>query len=167
MNGSFVLFLVYYRTIIVYAYKTSYTMYNASTGYNARKARKARRTRNARKARKARRTMNTRNTRNTMNTRNARNTRKARKARKARAGSMSMPLPVEGRVTVYGKATCPWCNKMKPLLVPGRDKYVEITLHNMPEFRKHIVPRIHGYKSVPIVFVGTKFIGGYSEYVKL
>lgn len=86
------------------------------------------------------------------------------------AGSMSnasMSLPVEGRITVYGKATCPWCNKMKPLLVPGRDKYVEITLHNMPEFRKHIVPRIGGYKSVPIVFVGTKFIGGYSEYVKL
>jgi glutaredoxin len=121
-------------------------MYNASTGYNTRKAR---------------RTRNTRNTRNTMNTRNTRNT------MKAMAGSMSMPLPVEGRVTVYGKATCPWCNKMKPLLVPGRDKYVEITLHNMPEFRKHIVPRIGGYKSVPIVFVGTKFIGGYSEYVKL
>ena len=145
MNGSFVLFLVYYRTIIVYAYayKTSYTM------YNARKARNTRRTKKAR---------------NTRRTRKARNT---RKARKAMAGSISMPLPVEGRINVYGKATCPWCNKMKPLLIPGRDKYVEITLHNMPEFRKHIVPRIGGYKSVPIVFVGTKFIGGYSEYVKL
>ena len=116
---------------------------------------------------------NARNTRKARKARKARNTRRTRKARKARAGSISnasnasMPLPVEGRVTVYGKATCPWCNKMKPLLVPGRDKYVEITLHNMPEFRKHIVPRIGGYKSVPIVFVGTKFIGGYSEYVKL
>ena len=118
-------------------------MYNASTGYNARKARKARRTRKAR------------------------NTRKARAGSISNASNASMPLPVEGRITVYGKATCPWCNKMKPLLIPGRDKYVEITLHNMPEFRKHIVPRIGGYKSVPIVFVGTKFIGGYSEYVKL
>jgi glutaredoxin 3 len=78
-----------------------------------------------------------------------------------------MPLPVAGRVTVYGKAACPWCSKMKQLLVPGRDKYVEITLRNMPKFRKNVVPRIRGYTSIPIVFVGTKFIGGYSEYVKL
>jgi glutaredoxin len=77
-----------------------------------------------------------------------------------------MLLPVEGRVTVYGKATCPWCNKMKQLLFPGRDKYVELSMNKMHDFQKHIMPRIHGYKSIPIVFVGTKFIGGYSEYSK-
>jgi len=76
-----------------------------------------------------------------------------------------MHFPREGRTTVYGKTTCPWCQKMKSVLVPKRDKYVEITINLMPEFTRHILPHVRGQKSIPIVFVGTKFIGGYTEYI--
>ena len=75
-------------------------------------------------------------------------------------------LPKEGRVTVYGNATCPWCQKMKQYLVQNRDVYVEITPRIVPAFNKHIVPHILGQESIPVVFVGTKFIGGYDNYVK-
>ena len=74
-------------------------------------------------------------------------------------------LPKEGRVTVYGQATCLWCQKMKQHLAPNRDVYVELTSNLMPAFRKHIASRIQGHKSIPIVFVGTKFIGGYDHYL--
>jgi len=75
-------------------------------------------------------------------------------------------LPKEGRVTVYGNSSCPWCKKMKQHLRPNRDVYVELAPHLMPAFKRYITPRIQGQTSIPIVFVGTKFIGGYEDYMK-
>jgi glutaredoxin len=75
-------------------------------------------------------------------------------------------LPKEGRITVYGKSTCPWCQKMKQQLKLKHDVYVDITPHLIPAFNKYIVPRIRGQQTIPIVFVGTKFIGGHDDYMK-
>jgi glutaredoxin len=89
------------------------------------------------------------------------------RSRTKRGSSHGFHLPKAGRVTVYGTTTCIWCQRMKQYLVPNRDVYVELTPHLMPAFNRHIVPHVRGQTSIPIVFVGTKFIGGYDAYMKL
>ena len=97
-----------------------------------------------------------------------RSTRRSNTKSRTKRGSSSghgFHLPKEGRVTVYGQATCIWCQKMKQHLRPNHDAYVELTPNLMPAFRKHIAHRIQGHTSIPLVFVGTKFIGGYDNYL--
>ena len=74
-------------------------------------------------------------------------------------------LPKEGRITVYGKTTCPWCQKMKQHIGPN-DVFVKLTPRLMPAFKRHIAPHIRGQETIPVVFVGTTFIGGHDDYVK-
>lgn len=105
-----------------------------------------------------------------MKTKTKRSTRHSNDKSRTKRGSShgnGFHLPTVGRVTVYGNTTCTWCQKMKQHLVPNRDVYVELTPHIMPVFNRYVAPRVRGHTSIPIVFVGTKFIGGYDDYMKL
>ena len=64
----------------------------------------------------------------------------------------------KGRITVYGKSWCPYCRVAKQLL-RKKDKYINITK------KKHAMldKATHGAKSIPMVFQGTKYIGGLSQ----
>jgi len=91
------------------------------------------------------------------------------------------PYPLKTKqLTVYGKSTCPYCQKMKEIVEKIRlvDKddavYYDIetiinkgNATNYQDFREKMKLFIKDYPFVPLVFVYGDFIGGHDDYVKL
>ena len=73
---------------------------------------------------------------------------------------------------VFGKEQCPWCIKAKNLLKEKGQKFIFVdildpstgwTQKDMEDLRA----RTPGFSTVPRVFIGNKFIGGYSDLEKM
>lgn len=69
-------------------------------------------------------------------------------------------------VTIYSTDWCPYCQKAKKLLESKGVKYDEINVDQKPNLREEIVAKT-GMKTIPQIFIGDHFVGGYSELSKL
>lgn len=68
-------------------------------------------------------------------------------------------------VEIYGKPNCSYCTKAKNVLEQNEIKYVynevgtDITVNELKE-------KFEGVKSVPVVVINNKWIGGYDQLVE-
>jgi glutaredoxin 3 len=68
------------------------------------------------------------------------------------------------RATVYSKDSCSFCVKAKELLTEYNYEYKEKNISN-PDIRQELLTRVPDAKTVPQIFIETKYIGGYTELV--
>lgn len=66
-------------------------------------------------------------------------------------------------VTIYTTAVCPYCHAAKRLLDSEGIAFDEIRLDGKPELRQRLAREHAGWRTVPMVFIGDSFIGGFSE----
>jgi glutaredoxin 3 len=63
-------------------------------------------------------------------------------------------------ITVYSKATCPYCTAAKALLTKKGAVFNEIDILKQPDQRATMIQRAGGRSTVPQIFIGDKHIGG-------
>lgn len=67
-------------------------------------------------------------------------------------------------VVLYTKATCPYCISAKRLLDNKGVSYTEIDVYGMTDSQTEEVARkTNHYRTVPKIFIGETFIGGFSD----
>ena len=71
------------------------------------------------------------------------------------------------RVRVYTSRTCPFCVAAKRLLSSLGAEYEEVLLDDRPELRAELSRANGNWRSVPMVFIGDDFIGGFEETARL
>lgn len=65
-------------------------------------------------------------------------------------------------VTLYSADWCPYCNRAKNLLKTKGIPYTEINVDEHPGKRTEIMNKT-GMKTIPQIFIGEHFVGGFSE----
>lgn len=71
-------------------------------------------------------------------------------------------------VTLYTKATCPYCIRAKQLLNHKGVTFTEIDMPSISdEERSALAQKTNNYRTVPQIFIGEKFIGGCDDLTKL
>ena len=67
-------------------------------------------------------------------------------------------------VVIYTKATCPYCVSAKQLLQNKGVMYTEIDVLGMSETETQaLAQKTNNYRTVPKIFIGDTFIGGFSD----
>lgn len=72
------------------------------------------------------------------------------------------------KITIYTKRGCPYCENAKTLFKKLRLQYHEIELRTDDpsyEIKKHKLFSYFKHYSYPIILIGDKFIGGYSDLI--
>ena len=71
-------------------------------------------------------------------------------------------------VKVYTTPICPYCSNAKQLLKSKGVEYEEIGMHDMSrEERSELMQKTNNYRTVPQIFIGDTFVGGFDELNKL
>jgi glutaredoxin 3 len=70
-------------------------------------------------------------------------------------------------ITVYTTSVCPYCIAAKRLLGQRNLPFKEVNLERDPALRQKLSEENNGYRTVPMIFIGTEFIGGYTELAAL
>lgn len=71
-----------------------------------------------------------------------------------------MTVPVK----VYTTPICPYCANAKQLLQSKGGDYEEIGMHDISsDERRALMQKTNNYRTVPQIFVGDTFIGGFDE----
>jgi len=70
-------------------------------------------------------------------------------------------------VKVYTTDYCPYCTQAKTLLKGEGIAFEEIDLSNNKELRAKLSEENNGYRTVPMIFIGDEFVGGFSDLAKL
>ena len=70
-------------------------------------------------------------------------------------------------IKVYTTTYCPYCTQAKRLLTSKNLEFEAIDLTNDNELRAKLSADNNGYRTVPMIFIGKKFIGGYQELHQL
>lgn len=71
-------------------------------------------------------------------------------------------------VTLYTKDTCPYCINAKRLLDSKGVTYTEISVYDMSsEERAEVAQKTNNYRTVPQIFIGETFIGGFDNLNEL
>ena len=71
------------------------------------------------------------------------------------------------RVTVYSTAYCGYCRRAEALLEREGIAFETIDVTNDPEARADLIERAEGRRTVPVIFIDGKPIGGYQELAGL
>ena len=71
------------------------------------------------------------------------------------------------RVKIYTTEYCPYCHAAKEMLSSLGIDFEEIGLGRDPELRQRLSAENNGWRTVPMVFIDGRLIGGYSELRKL
>lgn len=66
-------------------------------------------------------------------------------------------------VTVYKTRFCPYCVMAVKFLSTNGIPHKEISLESDPELRLKLSRDNGGWRTVPMIFIGETFIGGYTE----
>ncbi len=66
------------------------------------------------------------------------------------------------KVTIYTKHYCPYCEAAKRLLKSKGVSYEEINVTNNPEELESLIRKTN-HQTVPQIFIGEKFVGGFDE----
>ena len=69
-------------------------------------------------------------------------------------------------VTVYRTTSCPYCVAAKRLLSQRQIAFDEVFLDQEPEKLNELKER-YDWRTVPMVFVGSHFVGGYTDLKQL
>lgn len=67
------------------------------------------------------------------------------------------------QVRVYTTLVCTYCQAAKRLLSQRQIPFQEISLDDKPDLRMQLSAENNGYRTVPMIFIGTNFIGGFNE----
>lgn len=72
------------------------------------------------------------------------------------------------QVKVYTTPICPYCSNAKQLLKSKYVDYEEIGMHDISSAeRQELMKKTNNYRTVPQIFIGDAFIGGFDELNKL
>lgn len=71
------------------------------------------------------------------------------------------------KIRVYTTSYCGYCEQAKRLLKSLRLPFEEISLEDQDELRTRLSSENGGWRTVPMIFIGDEFIGGYTELAKL
>jgi glutaredoxin 3 len=80
----------------------------------------------------------------------------------ARLGGPKLP-----EIKVYTSSTCGFCIAAKQLLSSVEAPFEEIQLDQNPELRLKLSEENNGWRTVPMIFIGESFVGGFQELLKL
>ncbi len=69
-------------------------------------------------------------------------------------------------IKIYTTSYCGYCTQAKALLKREDLPFEEINLDNDPELRQKLSAENGGYRTVPMIFINGKFVGGYSELLQ-
>ena len=70
-------------------------------------------------------------------------------------------------IRVYTTNVCPYCTSAKRLLKQAGYTYEEINLEENPDLRMKLARENGGWRTVPMIFIGKDFIGGFDDLKKL
>lgn len=76
-------------------------------------------------------------------------------------------MPEVNAITVYTTPVCGYCQAAKTLLKKRGYTFSEVNLATDPELRSKLSDENGGYRTVPMIFVGKEFIGGFNELAAL
>jgi len=71
------------------------------------------------------------------------------------------------QVTVYTTRICPFCHAAKRLLRSEGIAFREVGLDGQPGLRRRLAEENGGWRTVPMIFVGEHFVGGYDDLKRL
>ncbi|MEY4629904.1 MAG: hypothetical protein RIQ81_24 [Pseudomonadota bacterium] len=71
----------------------------------------------------------------------------------------STSKPIKVYVTTY----CPYCVSAKNLLKTLGLSFAEINLDEDPELRMRLSRENNGWRTVPMIFIGDYFVGGFTD----
>ena len=70
-------------------------------------------------------------------------------------------------VTMYTTGSCPYCLNAKSLLSRLHAQVTEKRIDTNEAYREEMEARTNGIKTVPQIFIGTTYIGGFDALYKL
>jgi len=70
-------------------------------------------------------------------------------------------------VRIYTTSVCPYCSSAKALFKNLGVAYEEINLDNQDDLRSKLSMENKGWRTVPMIFIKDKFIGGFDDVNKL
>jgi glutaredoxin 3 len=73
----------------------------------------------------------------------------------------------EPPVTLYTRRWCGYCFAVRRLLDQLGIQYEETPLDRQPELRNRVSKMAGGWPTVPLIFIGERFVGGYAEIAAL
>ncbi len=71
------------------------------------------------------------------------------------------------KVKIYTTTICPYCNAAKNLFKSIKVEYEEINLDDNSDLRAKLSMENNGWRTVPMIFIGNTFIGGFDDTNKL
>lgn len=71
------------------------------------------------------------------------------------------------KVIIYTTNYCPYCTNAKNLFKNLNIPFEEISLDNEPELRTKLSKENNGWRTVPMIFINGKFVGGFDDVNKL
>lgn len=71
------------------------------------------------------------------------------------------------QVQIYTTNTCPYCNAAKDLFKRLGSQYEEISLEGKNDLRMKLSEENNGWRTVPMIFIGGKFMGGFDDVNRL
>jgi glutaredoxin 3 len=69
-------------------------------------------------------------------------------------------------VTIYSTPVCPYCKRAKAFFTENNISYKEVDLASDEKLRNEMVEK-YQWQTVPMIFVGDEFIGGYDDMIGL
>lgn len=66
-------------------------------------------------------------------------------------------------ITIYTKSYCPYCSAAKALLKSKGQSFLEIDVEHDEKKRDEMIARSGGRLTVPQIFIGEKYIGGFDD----
>lgn len=70
-------------------------------------------------------------------------------------------------IIVYTTPVCTYCHAAKRFLSQKGLSFREVDLADKPELRQKLSAEQNGYRTVPMIFIGSHFVGGYTDLVAL
>ncbi len=71
-------------------------------------------------------------------------------------------------ITMYSTPICPYCSNAKQLLSSKGLEYSEVSMMKLTgEERAELMKKTNNYRTVPQIFIGDTFIGGFDDLNKL
>lgn len=75
---------------------------------------------------------------------------------------------MSAKVKVYTTPICPYCSNAKQLLKSKGVDYEEIGMHDLSrEERMQLMQMTNNFRTVPQIFIGDTFVGGFDELNQL
>jgi glutaredoxin 3 len=81
--------------------------------------------------------------------------------------SVSRQPAGDARVKVFGTASCGWCRRAEALLTREGIPFEKVDVTGDDEARAALVEDAGGRRTVPVIFVDGRAIGGYEELARL